>query len=427
MQIKVHRGLDQIGGCITEISTETSRVFIDMGQNLPGNGVDTTPEEDRALVNGILSQNVKTYQAVVYTHAHEDHVGLFEYVPDDIPQYIGEGGKLLLVEKYDLIKKSHELKLRVVEGLSAANDDPTRSQRIEEIKQKIVAVKEKIRILNSFHTWPRTKPHASPKAFMIGDIRITPFYNCHSIYDSYMFLIEANGKRIWHTGDYREHGYLGKGLIPTLKRYATDIDVLITEGTMLKRDDECIHEHEVSRRMASVMNAFKYVIVLASSTDIERLAAIKEAAKHANKPLYINGGYMNRTMKIFSERESEISKGLFEFHPKFVKFDDPKLPTMRKRGFVLISGVNQLAQVEEICQGLNQNDVLFIYSSWDGYYKDPAQVAINPRYKAFREAFTNVIDIHTSGHASKETIHKVIQIVRPKEVICIHKEADASL
>lgn len=59
MQIKVHRGLEQIGGCITEISTATSRVFIDMGQNLPGNGEVTTPEEDRALVNGILSQNVK--------------------------------------------------------------------------------------------------------------------------------------------------------------------------------------------------------------------------------------------------------------------------------------------------------------------------------------------------------------------------------
>lgn len=427
MQIKIHRGLDQIGGCITEISTETSRVFIDMGQNLPGNGVATTPEEDRALVNGILSQNVKTHQAVVYTHAHEDHVGLFEYVPENIPQYIGEGGKLLLVEKYDLIKKSYEMNLRVVEGLSAANDAPTRIQRTEEIKQNIEAVKEKIRKLNSFQTWPRTKPHAAPKAFEIGDIRITPFFNCHSIYDSYMFLIEADGKRIWHTGDYREHGYLGKGLIPTLKHYATDIDVLITEGTMLKREDECIHEHEVSRRMASVMDAFKYVVVLASSTDIERLAAIKEAANKANKPLYLNGGYMNRTMKIFTEREAEISKGLFDFHPKFLKMDDPKLPSMRKRGFVLISGVNQLAQVENLCEGLNPNDVLFIYSSWDGYYKDPEQAAINPRYKAFREAFTNVIDIHTSGHASKETIQKVINTVQPKEVICIHKEPDASL
>lgn len=51
-----------------------------------------------------------------------------------------------------------------------------------------------------------------------------------------MFLIEADGKRIWHMGDYRQHGYLGKGLLPTLKKYATDIDAFITEGTMLKRD-----------------------------------------------------------------------------------------------------------------------------------------------------------------------------------------------
>ena len=43
MDIKVHRGLEQIGGCITEISTATSRVFIDFGQNLPGNGEPTTP------------------------------------------------------------------------------------------------------------------------------------------------------------------------------------------------------------------------------------------------------------------------------------------------------------------------------------------------------------------------------------------------
>ena len=49
MDIKVHRGLEQIGGCITEISTATSRVFIDFGQNLPGNGEATTPEQDRLM------------------------------------------------------------------------------------------------------------------------------------------------------------------------------------------------------------------------------------------------------------------------------------------------------------------------------------------------------------------------------------------
>ena len=70
-----------------------------------------------------------------------------------------------------------------------------------------------------------------------------------------MFLVEADGKRIWHTGDYRQHGYMGKALFPMLRRYATDIDVLITEGTMLKRKDKCIHECEVSRKMESVMQA----------------------------------------------------------------------------------------------------------------------------------------------------------------------------
>lgn len=68
MNIKVHRGLEQIGGCITEISTATSRVFIDFGQNLPGNGEATTPEQDRLMVENIFATNAKKHEAVFYTH-----------------------------------------------------------------------------------------------------------------------------------------------------------------------------------------------------------------------------------------------------------------------------------------------------------------------------------------------------------------------
>ncbi len=427
MNIRVHRGLEQIGGCITEISTDTSRVFIDMGQNLPGNGKQTTPEQDKEMVEGFFKNNLKEHEAVIYTHAHEDHVGLFYYVPNDVPQYIGEGGKEILIAKYDLIKKGHELEYGLVSAMSAHNDKESQRASCERVIETTQEDKEKIRKLQIFHTWQRTKPHAKPQSFEVGDIRITPFFNCHSIYDSYMFLIEADGKRIWHTGDYREHGYMGKGLVPTLKRYATNIDVLITEGTMLKREDECIHEYEVSRRMASVMDAFKYVVVLASATDIERLATIKEAAKKARKDLYICSGYMKRTMQIFTRREAEASKGLFAFSPKFVGYEDSKIPAMQKKGFVLVTGVTHQAFVEELCKNVDSSEVLLIYSSWDGYYKDPEQVKVNPRYKLFRDAFQNVVDIHTSGHADRKTIYKAIEIMKPKEVICIHKEADAKL
>jgi ribonuclease J len=64
--VTIHRGIDQIGGCITEISTKTSCVFVDFGQNLLGCTVPTTPEQDEAQVRDIFAQNVKQHQAVVY-------------------------------------------------------------------------------------------------------------------------------------------------------------------------------------------------------------------------------------------------------------------------------------------------------------------------------------------------------------------------
>ena len=38
------------------------------------------------MVTDIIDKNMKEHEAVFYTHAHEDHVGLFWYIPID--QYI---------------------------------------------------------------------------------------------------------------------------------------------------------------------------------------------------------------------------------------------------------------------------------------------------------------------------------------------------
>lgn len=419
MKIKVHRGLDQIGGCITEISTETSRIFIDFGQNLPGNGEPTTPEEDETLVKKIFAQNKKQYEAVFYTHGHEDHVGLFEYIPEDVSQYMSEGTKGLLEIKYDVLYEGADLKVN--EFLEKECD----SLEYSDALNRLIYADNKCKLLNKIQVWQRTSPRKVLECICIGDIKVTPFFNCHSIYDSHMFFIEADDKRIWHMGDYREHGYLGKGLIPTLKKYATDIDVLITEGTMLKREDKCIHERIVSYKMQNVMRAFKYVFVLASATDIERLAAIKRASIDAAKPLYISSLFMKKTMVYFTERESKLSKGLFSFEPLF--YNDRMLKKLKQTGMTMVVGTSQMKRVKGLLDKLPQEETLLIYSSWDGYYKDPEQVKVNPKYKEFRDMFYNVVDIHTSGHADCQTIEKVIKTVKPKEVVCIHKELDATL
>lgn len=418
MKIKIHRGFDQIGGCITEIWTDSSRVFIDFGQNLPSNGKTATPEEDALMVADIIRNNEKEHQAVFYTHAHEDHVGLFRYIP--LEQYIGEGSKELLLIKYRTLLERYEMAIDECHQLQEGSKD---NEELQEENYR--TTKGLIDKLKAFKTWKRTALKEIPSPITIGDIRVTPFFTCHSIYDAHMFLVEADGKRIWHTGDYRQHGYMGKALFPMLRRYATNIDVLITEGTMLKRKDKCIHECEVSRKMESVMQAFKYVFILASATDIERLASIKVAAKNIQKPLCILSLFMKRTMELFTERESSLSRGLFSFAPLF--YTDKLYGKLKRRGFTIVVGTSQADKVKKLLDKLPQEETLLIYSSWDGYYKNAEQVKANSKYKEFREMFHNVVDIHTSGHADKATIRKVIETVRPKEVVCIHKEAGASL
>ena len=174
------------------------------------------------------------------------------------------------------------------------------------------------------------------------------------------------------------------------------------------------------------MKAFKYVFVLASATDIERLAAIKQASIDAAKPLCIWSLFMKKTMAYFTDRKAKASKGLFSFEP-LLFYNDHMLTKLKQTGMTMVVGTSQMERVKGLLDKLPQEETLLIYSSWDGYYKDPEQVKANPKYKEFRDMFHNVVDIHTSGHADRQTIEKVIKTVKPKEVICIHKEADAEL
>jgi len=46
----------------------------------------------------------------------------------------------------------------------------------------------------------------------------------HSAYDSYVFLIEAEGKRLVYSGDFQGHGRKGKSPTSLLEHPPKDID-----------------------------------------------------------------------------------------------------------------------------------------------------------------------------------------------------------
>ncbi len=411
--IKIHRGINQIGGCITEISTDTSRIFIDLGDNLPGTPDELTDGEKQEYVNRLFSSGKKANEAVFFTHSHGDHVGMINYIPGGIPMHMGEGCHAILKMKNDLLMIAHE-----------RNEDLLNEFR------------ESGKILDRVITWPRPTPKTRPKSIVVGDIKVVPYQTSHSSFDSYMLMVYAGGKKILHTGDFRDHGYLGGAIYKVLDHYVGQVDVLITEGTMLAANrGKAASMRTVEEQMRSAMDKpeNKYVFILASSTDIEKLAAVKEAAHKTRKPLFVNSGMMNRSLAYFNWSNS-FSNNLFKFEYSF--YNEPFEEKMQKwiddRGFVLLTGSSEekIPMIEKLIARCGLENCILIYSFWEGYYKRPDQIEKMPMYKRIRDLFgpEHCVDIHTSGHANRKTIEAVINKTNPREaVIGIHKEASTSL
>lgn len=391
MNITIHRGANQIGGCITEISTDGAKILIDLGSNLPNGQV-------RELTKKEVSSITKDADAIFYTHYHGDHVGLFHLVPKSVPQYIGTGAKEVMLCKYQTLAKHTDLE-KEVEAIKRFNTYKVYTDII--IKKKI---------------------------------KIRPYYVSHSAFDAYMFLIKVEGKTILHTGDFRTHGYLGKGLEYILREVQFNVDFLIIEGTTLGRKNEkMICEYDIKENTFKHLRSFrnKYTFALCSSTDIDRLSSFYNACKDAGR-VFICDSYQKEMLGIFSRHT--YSRG-FYFNDLFT-LNDYTSPNvyryLRKKGFFMLIRPSMKTIVEKMLKTYNNYPAYLIYSMWQGYYNGtPEQV--NPQIVEIRQLFEDhILDgtrdgFHTSGHANVETIQKVCRLLNPRiGIIPIHKEASSS-
>lgn len=259
MTITIHRGIAQIGGCITEIASASgTKILIDLGHNLPEGNKPVydkydTPTELDSILAGVSD--------VYYTHYHGDHIGFESHVHDrNIRQHIGALSQdMLCTFRRHMQKAGGQL-----------DEQATRS----------------LQALENFSTY------TAGKIEQVGDIRITPYYVSHSAIDAHMFLIECDGKKVLYTGDFRDHGYMGRGLLKSIDHYIVPrgIDILITEGTMLARANTAMMtEHELQDKAYDIMNHYRYVF--ASSMDADRIVSFFHATHRHSGRLFVADNY----------------------------------------------------------------------------------------------------------------------------------------
>ena len=98
-EIKIHRG-DQIGGCITEIYTKTTRILIDFGEDLPGSSYSERFHMDW----GASADGKKpAVCGVFFTHYHGDHIGRFTEVPEHVQLCMSPLAREVLTNIHDAL------------------------------------------------------------------------------------------------------------------------------------------------------------------------------------------------------------------------------------------------------------------------------------------------------------------------------------
>lgn len=384
MQIRVYRGTHQIGGCITEIKTSAARIIIDMGEELPS---AHRPCAEPIEIDGV-TVGEPNCDGVLITHYHGDHAGMFDRVLPSVPVYMGAVAKKI----YTVVQTA--LKNKLDKG------DPSR--------------------VHEFHEFTAGKP------LYFGDIKVTPYSIDHSAFDAYMLMIESDGKRVLHTGDFRMHGAKGRAMPALLEKYCKNVDVLITEGTMLSRTGEkTVTEHQLGAEATKLLRDNKYVFALCSSTNIDTIAEFYNAAIKTNKPFIVcEKDFQGEILNIVTENSTS---SFYDFKRRKVFYYGKNLhDLMREKGFFFLGRTNHATR-----QAIrNFPDSLLIYSMWSGY--------LNKNHPAFDEyksdfvigaanAGCQITQLHTSGHATTDEIARLCEITEAKTVIPIHSENPEAL
>ena len=391
MEIIIHRGTHQIGGCVTEIkSSKGTRIFIDIGENLPS----LEEPKPEIQVPGLFSEP-RECDAIFITHYHGDHVGMLNRVLDGIPVYMGD------------------ISFKVFEYLTNRVDKAFGN------KAKDIA---KFKDIQTF---------VAGDKISINDIIVTPYRVDHSAYDAYMFLIECDGKKILHTGDFRTHGWIGKGVNLVAKKLIRKVDIIITEGTMVSRmtEDTVIEDIMTEKDLYEKFKDFlktNNIFVMCSSTNIDTIAGLYMATQELGK-LFVSDGYQRAVLDIVTKDPNPKKHEMYNFHKVKKYWVDKKgiprqdtIDKMKAMGFCCLVRANDYDMFPNLIKSFP--DAKVIYSVWDGYlhkdkpYRNESYIKMVDQFNALTDNW------HTSGHATFKAIQELCTILGPTYIIPIHTE-----
>ena len=381
-------------------------------------------ERIRRILDRGLSLEVSM---AIISHGHVDHYGAVGFLSEDIAIAVSNSMKTIMES--------------MIES-SSISDVEGEIFTVKNRKENLRRGERKARELEVFEEGKRIP--GAPFA-------VIPYPVDHSLPASFGFLVEDAS--LAYTGDIRKHGLLS-GFTERFVEKVSGVDYLLIEGTRIDSSIR-ISEEEVSREIRSYVEEKedKLSCVIVSPTDVDRVRELIELSRELGRKPVISP----RITYLIDKLEDSGSKitvpkldnaGIY-FERRSLTEGGYDLKSIHYRKWlknVYLDRVDgkrkgDLVKPEEI--GRKQDKYLLILNGLD-YVLELAQIGPTPGSRVIVstsephdeeqeiewskfEKWVHLLrldlrNVHSSGHADRESLIEIIEEIKPRKIIPIHTE-----
>ncbi len=373
-------GVGEFGRNVLWLRSGESSILVDVGVSFPD---ETFPGIDR-IAPDLSVLRGERIDGVFLTHGHEDHIGALPFLREwcGAPVY-GLPFTLALARR-----RLEEAEVSVDRLIEARGREPIRA----------------------------------------GAFTVTFFRVSHSVPDSAAVLVEAGGRRLLHSGDFKLDDDPPDGETTDREGIAAavgeGVDLALVDSTNAERPGRSLSERVAGQGLrAAFAGARGRIILTTFSSHVARVAQAAEAALASGRRVAILGRSM-RTVAEIAERFGRL--GL----PAGVRPASSELREVPPgRLLCLTSGsqgepfsalyrlaLNQHADLE-----LSEGDLVLLSArTIPGHERSVNRMTDHLVRRGARVVRESDPPIHVSGHAHREEIAEWLRMARPRAVLPVH-------
>ncbi|MBI4823102.1 MAG: ribonuclease J [Nitrospirae bacterium] len=377
-------GVEEIGLNMTVIEYLDDMLVVDAGLMFP--------EEDMLGVDFVIPdfsyiiKNKEKVRAIILTHGHEDHTGALPFLlrEIDVPVY---GTALTLGLVYEKLKE-HGLENR-----------------------RLIPV--------------RPRDTVNLGVFSVEFIRVT-----HSIVDGVALGIQTPFGRIVHTGDFKIDPTPVDGELLDFHKFSeygeTGTLLMLSDSTNAEKGGFTFSEKEVRRAFEDIFQSAEGRIIISTfASNIHRIQQAIDVALMFSKKVILCG------KSIVSNAQIALDLGYLKMpEGTWLRLED--LKKLKDNEVVIITTGSQgepMSVLSRIATGehkhikIKEGDTVILSAKMiPGNERSIGRIINHLFRRGANVIYEKVSEIHVSGHASKEELKLMLNLVKPRYFMPVHGE-----